>query len=250
MKVTKPILVLACAVSCSGVANASWLDGSPYIAGGMSYTIYDGLDDVASDGDTVDYQRISKNAFGFMGTAGWAFHGGYSLEISYADFGEFEITESVDMGAGTLDTKVTGSFTGKSIGMRYDWLQSESMNVYARLGVMRWEAAWDSDMVYAEPGLKQTSSLASDTDGSDFYAGVGGQYEIMRNLFAYAEAYYLDANFDKDGFSAKERVYAVFGGVMYRFGDIARPSGTTDKRTLEVTACDPKYKDISGVMCE
>lgn len=250
MKITKPLMMLAFAVSWPGMAGASWLDGSPYVAGGLSYSIYDGLDDVASDRDTVDRQRISKNAFGFMGVAGWTFPQGYSLEIAYADFGDFEMTESDGFSAGTLNSKVTGNFTGKSIGGRYDWAQSDAMNLYARVGVMRWEAAWDTVQVYVEPGLREVTRLSSDTDGSDLYVAVGGQYELASNLFAYAEAYYLDAKFDKDGFAAKEPVYAVYGGVMFRFGSVARPSGSTDKRAREVTACDPKYQDISGVMCQ
>lgn len=246
-----------------GSVDASWLDGRPYVGGGVSYTVYDGLDDVASDKDAVDYQSISKNAFGLMGFVGWTFPKGYSLELSYADFGEFEISEhtNVDSGDPTVNAviydDVSGSITGKAIGMRYDWSQHESMNAYARIGVMRWEAAWDISTRYEERDAATNELLynsatndESNTDGSDLYIGVGGQYEILHNLFAYAEGYYLDAKFDKDGFDVNERVFAVFGGVKYQFGDVTRPSGATDRRKRDVTACDPKYKDVSGLACE
>lgn len=228
--------------------SASWLDGRPYIGAGASYSIYDNLHDLASDRDDVTRQRLSKNTFGFTGVAGWTFPGNYSLEIGYTDFGEFEI-EELDEPAST-EVNIDGSMTGKSIGMRYDWSESRSMNVYGRVGVMRWELAWDGTSTTTQPGLVTTSRFSSDTDGTDFYYAIGGQYQLMPNLYAYVEGYLLDGKFDKDGFGSDQRVYAVYGGIRFRFGDVARPSGTTDKRTREVTACDPKYKDLSGIMCE
>lgn len=242
------------------VSSASWLDGRPYIGAGASYSIYDNLHDLASDRDTVTRQRITKNAFGFAFVGGWTFPGNYSLEIGYTDFGDFEVEELISYGsAGSDSVKVDGSMTGKSLGVRYDWLGSDNMNLYGRVGVMRWEMEWDTVQrsVRATPfacngNMRQdcVGRSTSDTDGSDFYVGVGGQYELMPNFFAYIEGYMLDAEFDKDGFGSDQRVFAVYGGLRFRLGAVARASGTTDKRTREVTACDPKYKDISGVMCE
>lgn len=233
-------------------ASASWLDGSPYVGGGAGYTVYDGVDDLTDSEDPVDRSRTTKNAFGFIGFAGWRFPGNYSLELSYANFGEFEIEETVFIAQNEVEnTDYTGEITAKGIGMRYDWSGSESMNVYGRIGVMRWEAAWDSDFTYTlDNSVLDRTRSSSDTNGSEFYVGVGGQYELIKNIYGYVEAFYLDSRFDQDGFNTKQPVYAVFGGLMIRFGDVARPSGTTDKRTRELTACDPKYKDIGGVMCE
>lgn len=231
-------VVLAAAPFVS--ASADWLDGRPYVGVGASYSVYDNIHELASDRDDVARQRITKNAFGFAGVAGWTFPGNYSLEIGYTDFGDFEFEE---LNANGVDeTKVDGNMTGKSLGMRYDWIGDGPMNMYGRVGVMRWETTWDT----VEAGRRS----GSDTDGTDFYVGVGGQYELIPNLFAYVEGYMLDAKFDKDDFSSNQRVFAVYGGLRFRLGAVARPSGSTDKRTREVTACDPKYKDISGVMCE
>lgn len=230
------------------MAVGSWLDGAPYVSGGAGYTVYDNIDDLTSNAQTVkdfaDSTHLTKNAFGFIGFAGWAFHGGYSLEVSYADFGEFE----ADALFGNLDESLAGSMTAKGFGMRYDWYEMDAMSVYGRIGVMRWETTWDVDIVNLDTST--TERISSNTNGSEFYVGLGGQYELMKNIYAYAEAFYLDAKYDQDGFGSKQPVYAVFGGLMIRFGDVARKSGTTDKRVREVTACDPKYKDISGVMCE
>lgn len=250
MKALKVLGVSAIALTSLQVtpAVASWLDGSPYVGGGAGYTIYDNIDDLTTNAQTVkdnaDSTRLVKNAFGFIGFAGWTFQGGYSLEVSYADFGEFE----ADASFGSLDEDLSGSMTAKGFGMRYDWAQMDAINVYGRVGVMRWETTWDVDILDRTVGA--TGRVSSNTNGSEFYVGVGGQYELMKNIYAYAEAFYLDAKFDQDGFGSKQPVYAVFGGLMIRFGDVARKSGTTDKRVREVTACDPKYKDISGVMCE
>lgn len=254
MKVLKffGVSVVTLASIQAQMAVGSWLDGAPYVGGGAGYAIYDGIDDLAGNDNEVDRVRTTKNAFGFIGFAGWAFPGNYSLELSYANFGEFEIEETVFIsGTETEVADYSGDITAKGIGMRYDWESSESMNVYGRIGVMRWEAAWDTDVTRTlNNTVVARSSSDSNTNGSEFYVGVGGQYELMKNIYAYAEAFYLDAKFDQDGFGSKQPVYAVFGGLMIRFGDVARKSGTTDKRAREVTACDPKYKDISGVMCE
>lgn len=254
MKVLKifGVSVVTLASIQAQMALGSWLDGAPYVGGGAGYTVYDNIDDLAGNDNEVDRVRVTKNAFGFIGSAGWTFPGNYSLELSYANFGEFEIHEMVEIAdnqIGTADS--SGDITAKGIGMRYDWASAESMNVYGRIGVMRWEAAWDQDIaLLVDDEVVARSREDRNTNGSEFYVGVGGQYELMKNIYAYAEAFYLDAKFDQDGFGSKQPVYAVFGGLMIRFGDVARKSGTTDKRVREVTACDPKYKDISGVMCE
>jgi len=254
MKALKVLGVSAIALTSLQVtpAVASWLDGSPYVGGGLGYSVYDGIDDLAGSDNEVDRVRTTKNAFGFMGFGGWRFPGNYSLELSYANFGEFEIEELVEIAGNEFESSdYSGDITAKGIGMRYDWASSEAMNVYGRIGVMRWEAAWDTDVTRTlNNNVVSRTSAESNTNGSEFYVGVGGQYELMKNIYAYAEAFYLDAKFDQDGFGSKQPVYAVFGGLMIRFGDVARKSGTTDKRVREVTACDPKYKDISGVMCE
>ena len=248
MKKNKVLWLLPFLFSGASAVHASWLDGSPYVGGGVGYSVYDGLDDLASDEDAVDFQRTSKNALGFQAFAGWTFPGYYSLELSVADFGEFEINEAEYVGNETYSTDITGGITGTGIGMRYDWAESNSMNAYGRIGVMRWEATWDVDQYSTDSD--EVFRSEGNTNGTEFYIGVGGQYRIMSTLYAYVEGYYLDAKFDQDGFDTKQRVYSVFGGIMYRFGEVGRHSGTTDKRTREVTACDPKYKDISGVMCE
>lgn len=255
MKALKVLGVSAIALTSLQVtpaAIASWLDGSPYVGGGAGYTVYDGIDDALKDaginGNSVDSLRTTKNAFGFLGFGGWRFPGNYSLELSYANFGEFEASgASFD---GTREGRISGDITAKGIGMRYDWLASESMNVFGRIGVMRWEAVWDVEVATFYDSSVDIARKERNTNGSEFYIAVGGQYELMKNIYAYAEAFYLDAQFDQDGFGSKQPVYAVFGGLMIRFGDVDRKSGTTDKRAREVTACDPKYKDISGVMCE
>lgn len=250
MKATRVFFGLMFSLSIMGSANASWFDGgSPYLGGGGSYSIYDNIDDVIVDNvsNAPGYQskNIGKNALGFMGFGGWTFFGGYSLELSYADFGEFDATGRY--ANGSVD-ELTGKFTGKGIGMRYDWAETDSVNVYGRVGVMRWEATWDGrTRTNTGPWVEVTEG---DTNGSEVYLGVGGQYRIVSNIYAYVEGFYLDARFDQDGFGSKQPVYAVIGGLMFRFGDVARSSGSTDKRTREVTACDPKYKDISGIMCE
>ncbi|MEZ5512142.1 MAG: hypothetical protein R3F47_19995 [Gammaproteobacteria bacterium] len=124
--------------------------------------------------DFADSTHLTKNAFGFIGFAGWAFHGGYSLEVSYADFGEFE----ADALFGNLDESLAGSMTAKGFGMRYDWYEMDAMSVYGRIGVMRWETTWDVDIVNLDTST--TERISSNTNGSEFYVGLGGQYELMK----------------------------------------------------------------------
>lgn len=217
------------------------------VAGSVGYTIYDNLDDVSPDPDDVDKLRLSKNAFGFIGYAGWTFSSGYSIEFSYADFGEFEIKSEFGEEENTVYTNVTGGTTGMGIGAKYDWSYSESFDIYGRIGVMRWEATWDVENILP---TGQVIKSESDTNGTEFYLGAGLQYEIAKNIFVYGEGYYLDSRFDQDGFNQKMPVYAAFGGVMMRFGSVGDRSSAKRSTGQEMTACDPKYKDISGLACK
>lgn len=238
----------------SGVASAGWLAGSPYIGGGVSYSIYDGLGDFASDPDEFTTVSTTKNTFGHMLFGGWSLPSGYSIELSYADFGEFDVEEREQfLNDVTLSTD-SGNIWGKGIGMRYDWSASGGMNLFGRVGVMRWEAVWDSSQFLNGVATRPTEE--NNTNGSNFYLGLGGQYEIVHNLFLYTEAQYLEAKFEENGFTSKQPVYSVFGGVMYRFGAIGNSNSTShgasknDGRNRDVTACDPKYKEVGGLACE
>ena len=222
--------------------------GAPYVSLGVGYTIYDGLDDVSADPEDVDRLRINKNTTGYIAYGGWAFPNGYSLELSYGSFGEFDITSDDSDGVYKSNTKVTGEIDGTGIGVRHDWTFSESVDIYGRIGVMRWEAVWDVVTV-----IKPTDKVLkgdNDTNGTEFYLGVGAQYEIVRNVFLYAEGHYLDARFDQDGFDDKMPVYGLFGGVMVRFGGLGQRSAVRKSTGRDMTVCDPKYKDISGVACQ
>lgn len=248
------ISAIALMAGQSGLATADWLSGRGYVGGGASYSIYDGLDDLATDRDELDERHITKNTFGYMLFGGWQLPSRYAIELSYADFGEFEIDEVIVVGANRYSANYSGGLAGKGIGMRYDWLAANNMNVYGRIGVMRWETTWDSR--YAFNGQTIATGSDANTNSSDFYIGFGGQYELVKNLFLYGEGYYLDAQFDENGYQSKQRIYAVLGGLMYRFGQLPTRQGksvggsTEDGRKRDVTQCDPSYQDISGVACE
>ncbi len=245
--------VIAMMAGFSGAASADWLAGNPYVGGGGSYSIYDGLDDFASDDDEFTRVRLTKNAFGYMLFGGWSLPSNYAIEVSYTDFGEFEVDETRTLGTDQYRTVYTGNITGKAIGMRYDWPASSDMNLFGRVGVMRWEALWDED---SSLNGNRTGSDESNTNSSDLYLGLGGQYALTRYIYLYAEAQYLDAKFDDNNFTSKQPVYAVFGGINFKFGQIserknsAHGASKNDGRQRDVTACDPKYKDISGIACE
>ena len=252
MKQSKVFWLLPIILGSAGVAEASWLDGRPYVGGAVGYTVFDTAGEAMfgpkSNRGYFDSSSLTKNDYGFTGFAGWGFHSGYALELSYAEFGDFDSKVSFMNGGQRYIQQANASMDGKGIGMRYDWAASNAMNLYGRAGVMRWETTWDVDQTI--DGADRTRLSSSNLDGTDFYVGVGGQYELIHNLFLYTEAFYLDAQFDKNGFRNKFHVYSLYGGLMFRFGDAARRTGSTEKRARESTACDPKYKDISGVACE
>lgn len=234
-----------------------------YVSGGAGLAQYDLSmnEDLAASDPATTYED-EREPVAFQLVAGWNFMDSISAEFIYVNFGTWESTETeLDPVTGDLEAEWydEGSISGFGFAARYDFAMSGKFDGYARVGLLSWEMDWESENTYVV--YDEVRRTTTGFDGVDLLVSLGAKYSISDQLFIFAEVGYLDSDLEKsfgDGDKIDEDfgVQSFFGGVQYYFSPPVRKrfDGSTveskDERTREVTACDPKYKDISGIMCE
>lgn len=234
-----------------------------YLGGGLGGSQYDlsSIEDLADSDDNSIYEDESE-AVAFSLMAGWNFTDSFSGEFVYMDFGSWETTEEdIDPESGMLDARwqKEGKISGFGFAIRYDLAMSSNFDAYARLGMLSWEMDIESvdDYYYYDEFESSTTGF----DGTDLFLTLGLRYALNDKIFLFAEATALDSaleeNFgDGDTLNEDFGVISVVGGVQYYFSAPIRKriDGSVVKAETEqsrdITACDPKYRDISGIMCD
>lgn len=258
-------LWMSCALLCVGTSSAMAfeLKTNFYLSGGAGASQYDLslFEDYAKGDPDVVYEDESEG-IAYSLTAGWNFVDQFSVELFYMDFGSWEATqEDIDSFTGELDDydKDEGDISGFGLAARYDVAVTSRFDAYIRLGMFSWDMDIESsgyNYVYQE---EDRGTIGF--DGTDLFAALGMKYALSDKIFLFAEVNALDSELEKDfgdgdKLSEDFGVTSIIGGVQYYFSAPTRKridgsSVQSDaERNRDITACDPKYKDISGVMCE
>ena len=137
----------------------------------------------------------------------------------------------------------------------------ESLSLFGKLGYAKW--AVDGKLKgkeYVNGELNDSySGSIEDVDGDDFFYAIGAEYHYSKNLSFYAEYLKQEAEYDIEGVTFNFfEASIISAGINWRFDAPRRRSGSrgsesngeTDSGKRNITACDEKYKDVSGIICQ
>jgi opacity protein-like surface antigen len=194
-----------------------------------------------------------SDTFGFEVNLGWQFTKVFGVELAYVNFGEYTVEETydgiVDGGREIYKGEENGELEAAGLLMRATLPLADKFDVFGRLGLVYWEISSEGEEIALDENgdevFSGTWSSLGDLDGISPLIGFGIDYQIMDNWSVYGEFLYLMA--EKEDW--EQTAYGVFLGAEYRFsgGLSGSNRGSSSRKN---TACDPKYKDIGGIMCE
>lgn len=162
-----------------------------YVGGSLGYSAWD-ADEVE---DAIDAAEAQLAVFGITSSAdfddddlGWKVFAGYNInqyfaaEIGYVDLGEAEgtITTSAPLASrSNFDFDLDG-FTFAGI-VKYPFMPN--FDVFGKVGGFVWDAE-------AEASIRVgnfSNVISEDEDGTDFFFGLGAEYEFTNNVGVRAE---------------------------------------------------------------
>jgi len=255
------ILVVVC--TSNGFAGAL-SDNSFYVGGGLGYSTYGSLEDLFVEPGSDD--KFDEATVGFGLFAGWELIPRYlSVEVSYVDFGdvESESRETVTSGSGSelYVTTLSGRTTATGISLRGSMPFGDRLSAFAKLGISAWEFkyAYEDEVFLNGVEYDELSYKFRKTeDDNDLFFSVGMEYRLTEDLFIYGEYFSQQAEYSaSDGSSYSWfEASSLMAGVRWQFSPPPRSSsrkksdGTTKSSgPRDVTACDERFKDVSGLMC-
>ena len=237
--------------SLSFVTNATAAsEPSFYSTIGLGYTVYENLEEDYGnvfDGSSVE----ADDTFGGELSLGWQFMPALSAEILYVNFGEYSVTERFD---GVVDEtreiyrgEESGTLETAGLALRAELPLGDRIELFGRLALVHWEIDSEGKEVGSSgDDVTYTGTWESmgGLEGTDPMLAFGGSFEVVDDLSVYGEYLWFKAEKEK----WEQTAYGLFVGLKYDFD--AGPSKRPDGRNRSMTACDPKYKDISGIACE
>jgi len=191
-------------VATSTVATATEV-GDTYVTAGMMNVTYDGVNELAAAGVTIDdSDRVPTFGIGYQVDE--------NLSLEAGVVGEADVSATLSGGeSGTLygqSYSLVGSATIKAttdtsytLGVRYIEPVSEKLDLYGKAGMLFWDltgsVGLNGTLTYA--GTQYTVNTTADfyqNDGSDLYYGIGGAYELDKETSINAD--YLKMEIDGD----------------------------------------------------
>ena len=253
------VALLVSGISTQVTANSSQ---SFYAGVGLGLSNYGSLEDLYPDYEGYTDVSVDDSPIGFQLFAGWEVVPRYlAIEFSYANFGAAEITsiyKEVDGGNEFVEQEYL-DVTTSAFGVALKGLLplGESLSLFGKLGY----ASWEVDAKFRYEGyfngvLDSTYSGTSDNlDGNDFFYSIGAEYHYSKNLSFFAEYLMQEAVLDESGMSFEFfEASTISAGISWRFDSYGRRSGRRgsgagDDGKRNLTACDERFKEISGILC-
>lgn len=251
-----------------GFSNQAMADMSQniYAGIGLGMSNYSSFEDLFLAPEENSNLNIDDSPIGYQFFAGWEFVPRYlALEFSYIDFGaaesDYSEEETVSGNAVRYEESVNVTTTAIGISLKGMLPLGESLSVFGKLGYATWEAEgklkYDE---YFDGDLDNSySATTDDIDGNDFFYSIGAEYHHSKNLSLYAEYLMQEAEHDVGGQSYNFfEASIISAGIQWRFDAPKRRSGRRGSDSdgepdgsgkRNITACDEKYKDISGIIC-
>lgn len=256
--------------------------GEFYGGAAVGQLSYPDVADYYDNEDEVVKVEDSATAFKLLG--GFQFTKNLALEAFYEDFGESggieqDVDEYYD---GDLDDYVvsvdkweeTSALSGFGVTGKMMVPVNAQFDIYLTLSLLRWTVEFESTDSLIDNGEVQLVDHDSDNVSStNLMYAVGASYRLTDSVSLYAEYSSLDASYDKGDWDYENKVDGFLLGINYHFGPVSTSQQTpaantgsesaSDRRSRSrsdadthkrgdrsLTACDPKYKDISGTLCD
>lgn len=263
----KTAMKSALVISTIAVVNNSIAAGfleRGYVNASAGVTDHQGASQLRDEMDSDLVGSFDGKGTGFQLSSGVALNDSVSIELFYVDYGDFEYRESRE---GTPEYfEIVGSTSGVGASLRYEIPIVPDVNAYGRLGLLKWSTELEMREVSDAEGDLIQESESTDIDSFDPFMAFGVGYQILPGIQVFGELNYSNAQYQ----TLNNSVCGVFFGIGYVFGDVSRrteaklPTSASTPSTNQggsneysgggsrsgSTACDPKYKDISGVMCQ
>jgi hypothetical protein len=182
-----------------------------YVTAGMMAVTTDALDSVAGAGITIDDEDTAPTI-----TIGYQIDDNLSLEAGV--IGESDVSATFSGGeTGTLRGKtytITGTVTVKAesdtsyiLGAKYATSVIDNFDLYGKAGILLWDlkgvVSGGATVVYDGTTTTITGShQIYQTDGNDFYYGIGGSYKFNQTTSVNADYLKMEVDdADVDGLS-------------------------------------------------
>ncbi|RLT88956.1 MULTISPECIES: outer membrane beta-barrel protein [unclassified Ketobacter] len=232
-----------------------------YAGIGLGYSQYTSIEDFFLEPGSEDNQNfdIDENAFAYQLFAGWEFVPRYlALEFSYIDFGESQTDYRYSETSGSNSIEYKDSFhfktTAMGIALKGSLPLGSSLSLFGKAGIATWDVDGKVRFETYFNGVEDTalSFETEELDGEDFFYSIGAEYHYSENLSLYAEYLIQEEEHEFDGESYNYfEVSALSVGVIWRFDEPGpRSRKHSDNGKRNITACDEKYKDVSGIICQ
>ncbi len=177
-------------------------DKGLYVGGSLGYSSIDTLsggeiDALLATGGITSTSSVDDSDLGWKFFAGFNFNQYFGIEMAYVDLGEAEASSVI-----TAPTAGTAAIAAEADGFSFAavgrYPLSNNIDVFGKVGVFAWDVEGTGNVTSGAT----TVALNGDTDGTDVMFGVGGEYEITKNIGVRAEweRYKLDSD-DVDLFS-------------------------------------------------
>ncbi len=163
--------------------------GGTYVTAGMMNVTYDGVNELAGAGVTIDDSDRAP-------TFGIGYQVDENLSLEAGVIGEASVSATLSGGeSGTLygrSYSLAGAATVKAttdrsytLGARYVESVSDKLDLYGRAGMLFWDltgsVGLNGTLTYAGTAYAvNTTADFYQNDGKDLYYGVGGSYELTK----------------------------------------------------------------------
>lgn len=279
-KVVFLLATLGCAVPGTQAAEMGKFYAGAAV-GHLSFPDFADLyDDEEDEGET---QKVEDTATAFKLVGGFQLTENFALEAFYGNFGEpnassVYVDEEYD---DVIETDESIGITGFGIAAKAMIPVSQQFDVYLSLGLLRWSGELEIVDTYTfnnevESGV-ETDRYTKDLGSTDLTYAFGASYQLTNSITLFAEYSIMDTSYEKQDWDFENKMEGFFLGINYHFGPVStsqqapaantgsgptsgtgsksgaksRPDAGTRKRgDRSLTACDPKYKDIGGVLCD
>lgn len=241
-------------LSTQGFASDSKL----YLGAALGSSSYSSVEDLFLELGNDGSNDITDTSIAYQLQMGWEINRYVAIEVGYTDFGDVESDyrrNSVVNGHDALaQSHYEANLTATIVSLKGMLPLGDATRVFAKVGYAGWDAEvnWDAAL-YFDDNLDSQSKGSAEVDGDDLFYSFGVEYRVTNNIVLSGEYFTQLAEYDDlvgnsyDWFEAS----AIAIGIRWQFDTSMFNRNGPDSQygNRKLTACDDKYKDIVGAIC-
>ncbi|MEE2731797.1 MAG: outer membrane beta-barrel protein [Pseudomonadota bacterium] len=250
-------------ISLLFLAQYGWAsDSKLYIGAAAGTSSYSGIDDLFYElggGGEQNYDT-SDSDIAYQIQLGWEISRYVAIEVAYSDYGDADSEyryQNADVNGhqASSTAEYQANLTAANISIKGMLPLGDTFRLYGKVGYAKWlaEVSWN-ETLYFDDRVDSRSTGSDDVDGNDVSYALGLDFRLTDSLILFGEYFTQLAEYEDvagethDWFEAS----AVTLGVRWQFdaGVFNRNGPQSQYGNRKLTACDDKYKDISGAICK